>query len=416
MQRTAFEALSMNVPTFNCKICFENLPLTERSTFMDCSVPDHACCRECTSHWMKGLISNGQVHSLLCGRRGNVACNAAARSEEVLMLTDAETFGKYERFMTMREDDTVRDCPKCGHLCKPELKAGGEIQAEMTCPVCSTEFCYYHSNAHAGRSCDEYERQMAKQEKEMRNAGVLSDSKQCPRCGVHTVKISGCNHMTCAERTCKCEWCWVCGQEIEGGINGVQAHYSTGTCRQFTEVESTPGCLSNFLWVATYPFRLFFMISAFLLFILTMLVSPVTCLFFFSCSIVSEDWGRHLCRSQRFLKALVLAPGLLLYGILVLAWFILLGACFGVFMMFISWLTFCCGDPCPDMIRADHTHALWVTTLPFTSLEPGRCILQWYLRKWTCFCCCCCGGGDLSDSDGSDDTSQDEEGLPEDSD
>ncbi|CAE7778956.1 rnf19b, partial [Symbiodinium microadriaticum] len=74
---------------------------------------------------------------------------------------------------------------------------------------------YYHSNAHAGRSCDEYERQLAKQEKEMRNAGVLADSKQCPRCGVHTVKISGCNHMTCAERTCKCEWCWVCGQEIE---------------------------------------------------------------------------------------------------------------------------------------------------------------------------------------------------------
>eukprot|EP00439_Symbiodinium_sp_Y106_P025693 s48_g3.t1 len=39
MQRTAFEALSMNVPTFNCKICFENLPLTERSTFMDIWAP-----------------------------------------------------------------------------------------------------------------------------------------------------------------------------------------------------------------------------------------------------------------------------------------------------------------------------------------------------------------------------------------
>ncbi|OLQ13724.1 hypothetical protein AK812_SmicGene2227 [Symbiodinium microadriaticum] len=71
MQRTAFEALSINVPTFNCKICFENLPLTERSTFMDCSVPDHACCRECTSHWMKGLISNGQVHSLLYAISGS---------------------------------------------------------------------------------------------------------------------------------------------------------------------------------------------------------------------------------------------------------------------------------------------------------------------------------------------------------
>jgi len=35
--------------------------------------------------------------------------------------------------------------------------------------------------------------------------------KNCPRCAHPTVKLSGCNHMTCV---CKAHWCFACGEEF----------------------------------------------------------------------------------------------------------------------------------------------------------------------------------------------------------
>ena len=46
--------------------------------------------------------------------------------------------------------------------------------------------------------------------------------KPCPKCTLPTFKNGGCNHMTC--RSCRCDWCWICGQEIAGGKVGW--HYS----------------------------------------------------------------------------------------------------------------------------------------------------------------------------------------------
>jgi len=37
-------------------------------------------------------------------------------------------------------------------------------------------------------------------------------SKACPKCKAPTVKISGCNHITCP---CDAHWCWQCGDEFD---------------------------------------------------------------------------------------------------------------------------------------------------------------------------------------------------------
>jgi hypothetical protein len=42
--------------------------------------------------------------------------------------------------------------------------------------------------------------------------------KKCPKCGVLTQLIDGCNHLTCP---CKAHWCWACGKEFTArGIYG----------------------------------------------------------------------------------------------------------------------------------------------------------------------------------------------------
>ncbi|CAJ1443081.1 unnamed protein product [Effrenium voratum] len=428
VHRTAMEVMNTPVPTFQCKICLENLPLSDQVVFQDCGNPEHGCCRDCTRYWIEGLINCGQVHSITCGRRGDVDCSARARNEEIRPLTDEDSFKKFQRFMQMREDKTVRECPQCAQMCKPAT-VGGEICPEMVCPSCQCTFCYYHSAAHAGRPCDEYSRQISKQLKEMAN-GVLADSKQCPKCGVHTVKTSGCNHMTCAERTCKAHWCWVCGREIEGGANGVFDHYtagihkhrtrmdavtrhfvdvyvfSPGSCRQFSDT-TTPGCALNILRFLTVPFRLVFMLTALVLFVVSLALAPITGLFLLL-SLLCCQCRNNVLKSQTVVKAIMLMPGFLIYVGIAFVWILLVATVLVVLLTL--WPLCRCFLPRmeDDACGFDHTHVIWLMTLPFTALEPGRCLIQCYFRKWSC-----CRRQGESDSDTDTDRESDSQEVPD---
>jgi len=143
----------------------------------------------------------------------------------------------------------VRECPKCGTLCKPDVDEDGNVVAEMECPECQSEFCYYHSNAHVGQSCDDYRKKMLRDE-QLAEQGALRHTKACPECGIRTEKTGGCNHMTC--HRCGADWCWVCGQKLDD----VTAHYYFGgpfACGQFDDFDRTP--LSYCLRCITLPLQ-----------------------------------------------------------------------------------------------------------------------------------------------------------------
>lgn len=386
VQRTALQVVGQPVETFECMICLSNLPLHERIVFRDCRDPKHGCCRDCTRHWIKERVESGQVFSITCARRAVCDCNARASDDEVLRLTDAATYAKYQRFKEIRQDDTIRECPQCGQMCKPTM-VQGEIRAEMICPACRCNFCYYHSNAHAGRPCDEYSREISKQLKEMEN-GALADTKPCPRCGLHTARTGGCNHMTCIENSYRCHWCWVCGQEIIGGSDGVMDHYSATGCNHFPDITetTTPGFVFTCLKVMTFPFRMIFVMLAFLIMLACLLISPLTLL-----TVCCSTWfccNKLRFRSHTVIKAILLIPGFLLYVGIALMWMLMVCFCMGIFFFTImpaeQCLTTWCG--CDQVLAPnfDRTHALWLLTVPFNSLDPVRHALICYFARWRC--------------------------------
>jgi len=262
--------------TFLCPICMENIREEERVVFSECANVEHGCCQECMSHYLRVLIADGRVSSIACPQ--SKECGASAAIEEVRQLCDNATLEKYDRFRQMRQDPTLRQCPSCTVLCKPARDEEGGAVAEMHCQACGSDFCYYHSNAHPGRPCEEYQREVAKLERASERT-AMRGTKLCPSCKMATDKISGCNHMTCAN--CQCDWCWVCGVVLEN----ISWHFNPGNpsgCQQFQDSDTTSSFLFKALRccmapVAALSILLFFVLSLGILFwgpVLFALIGP----------------------------------------------------------------------------------------------------------------------------------------------
>lgn len=105
----------------------------------------------------------------------------------------------------------------------------------LFCPCCTTVFCglcrnpwVYSGQLHTGRSCRQFGRRLPA-EVSSADRFALRSARPCPGCQTGTVRVDGCNHMTCV---CGMEWCYACG----GGWN--QAHYYCSD----RAAEATPQC------------------------------------------------------------------------------------------------------------------------------------------------------------------------------
>ncbi|CAE8627433.1 unnamed protein product, partial [Polarella glacialis] len=214
-----------------------------------------------------------------------------------------DTFEKYERFGRMQLDTQLRQCPLCGVLCKPAERADGEVVAEMRCAACASQFCYYHSNAHSGKPCEEYRLQVAKEER-LALEGVLKGTKQCPSCGIRTEKLSGCNHMTCS--SCFKDWCWVCGHQVDS----IAWHYNPGNpagCQQFmTDSDAESGhrlmkCLRICSWPVMALSVLLFVLSGLSMVVWAPLCAVTWLLFFSWCTGVDPTFFLHASMALSFL-------------------------------------------------------------------------------------------------------------------
>jgi hypothetical protein len=159
------------------------------------------------------------------GLEGQMGCPLPIDTTIIRMLIDAPTRAKHKRFAAINSNPLLRECPAdgCTKLVQPSVNWRGVIQPDMICnaPGCDQTFCYFHSAAHPGRTCREYE-QAIRDEQRANRAAIALFTKPCPQCNVPTEKNNGCNHMTC--QGCGQDWCWICGRKCDGG--GYPTHYA----------------------------------------------------------------------------------------------------------------------------------------------------------------------------------------------
>lgn len=245
-QGGALGSLAAAVPSlaprreFQCRICLQLCDACIQRSFRDCPMPDaHAVCEHCLRSYLQGRIDERRVKHLQCPLYGREGCVAEIRPEDLQVLPEA-TLQKYHRFKAMEEDPTLRECPECLELVKPQLQQDVEaevlaIEAAMRCSQ-GHRFCYYHSNAHpiGAGFCEEYSK---RETAEAREAMKSQGAKECPRCQTQILKHDGCNHMVCV--ACQCHWCWTCGADLTGRMN-LGWHYNPANpngCMQFSALE-----------------------------------------------------------------------------------------------------------------------------------------------------------------------------------
>mmetsp|Transcript_126248 Transcript_126248/g.252183 ORF Transcript_126248/g.252183 Transcript_126248/m.252183 type:complete len:755 (-) Transcript_126248:158-2422(-) len=220
------------VDTFVCPICADTCSRRERVVLSSCTNAAHGLCLVCARAYFQARVGEMRVEELHCpigiagdGCRGPGSQVAMAIPKEVeAVLATADDGGasmeRYRRFRRLRADARLRECPKCGHLCPPEVGPNDVVNPRMRCSGCGAGFCYYHSNAHEeeGVTCAEYEARLIRESREL---AKQIGAKECPGCRRLTEKNGGCNHMTCQQ--CRCHWCWICGDRIDGDVGW---HYS----------------------------------------------------------------------------------------------------------------------------------------------------------------------------------------------
>lgn len=91
-----------------------------------------------------------------------------------------------------------------------QIHGGGDDQPIMTCTACQFKTCFTHKIAwHSGMTCSEYDEVLAKEERMEQEAAsqkfLTKKTKICPNpeCGLHCIKASGCDHMTCKFYKCQ---------------------------------------------------------------------------------------------------------------------------------------------------------------------------------------------------------------------
>ena len=227
----------------NCILCESEVSSAElESNQLPCS---HLFCSECYFQYLKEKInSNLNITSIVCMQ---YKCPTILTKEFILnqIKKDESLSKKYERFLNkaiMHQNSNKKNCPEPN--CESYLEYKNDNNYYLTCEN-GHKYCFKCLRKwHGKKKCSKLiERDFKKWKK-----GKIV--KQCPKCGMWTEKIDGCNHMTCLE--CKFQWCWLC----KGAYSDM--HFVVGSCAglQFNEKKF----FQYKICILLYNFVMFFII------------------------------------------------------------------------------------------------------------------------------------------------------------
>ncbi len=135
-------------------------------------------------------------------------------SNNTTTTTAADASSNAEEKPVDEEQPTVSDSEEDHHSAENGLvKSKSPV---ITCGLCRTEFCYFHSNAHEGQSCLAYhEATLGADRTNLEFAARVLRAKPCPNCGISVTKEGGCNQMKCS--SCNTHFCWLCSAIVDDG-------------------------------------------------------------------------------------------------------------------------------------------------------------------------------------------------------
>ena len=180
--KTLAGALLPPIPTYFCEICLARH--TEVEGFeLSCG---HKFCQEpCLTDYLVSKLNGPRIPitCVLFPRCKEEFCEANVRK---ILSKHNDQLLKYERFVASMRDPEARECPAC-----KAFMHGSAEEPIMICNSCSHRFCFLHSDAHRGQTCEFYLEQIASEERE--SATLLEGGKPCPNrsCGVLIQKESG---------------------------------------------------------------------------------------------------------------------------------------------------------------------------------------------------------------------------------
>jgi len=221
-----------NRQRFKCYICLETYAPPSYNTKVkdhlvynpfQLSACGHTFCKNCITPYLHNKINEGNIYPTCCFPVEDVntgkskPCGIQMNHIDIaeILDEDVEMMNKYTRYKFDKEHPFSRRCPKCDTANIFEMKSIDENNTRGNIPVdpivncnnCSAEFCYHHSGAHVGRTCEQYERDTS--DVDGRNAEFINTfAKKCPECSMLVQKLEGCNQMKCP--VCNTSFCWLC--------------------------------------------------------------------------------------------------------------------------------------------------------------------------------------------------------------
>jgi len=215
-----------------CPICLGDLQGTIAET-LSCS---HRVCVDCLKRYLSLQIKEAQVPIGCPGSN----CVMKVQSYEINRNVSSEEFTRYRRFLFMKTEVNARECPRCHVIQTPEL--GSEPQ--MVCgrgklfhadenvrtSGCGYQFCLVHSDAHSGRTCSDYQKQVPNDQETQTLLNELG--KPCPYCGQYIERHADtCDHVRCIQ--CKNDFCFKCGRA--GTLTGKYSRQCSGCGQDFID-------------------------------------------------------------------------------------------------------------------------------------------------------------------------------------
>jgi hypothetical protein len=221
-----------------CQICLEEL-----LEFQVCKINcGEIFCKSCISDYLSFKILSADVEDIPCP---NNKCKSLYKftSKEIIQFINEDMYKKYEIFIRRNQilrnpDYIVCPFPDCdSYASKKTNSLNNEIRIELENldpisdkeknknlktnlikqeePIVKEKLFYKCLNghefcikckhpAHKNSNCEEnYDKVF--------NGYVKSNNvKKCPQCNYFVVKLDGCNHMTCANKSCNYQFCWLC--------------------------------------------------------------------------------------------------------------------------------------------------------------------------------------------------------------